>query len=69
MDTRTEEVFTELINEYKNQFSKTTMYGISIEELNKEQLMACICWLGEDINRIRSSFDGEREMLKLFRNH
>ncbi|MFA7287441.1 MAG: hypothetical protein WC055_01030 [Melioribacteraceae bacterium] len=69
MDNHTEEVFKELIIEYKNKFNTTTMYGISIEELNKEQLMACVCWMGEEMNRIRSSFDKERKMLKLFWNH
>lgn len=68
MNDGLKEVFDELITEYQNKFSTTTMYGMGIKELNKEQLMACIYWLGEEMNNIRYSIDKEREMMKLFRS-
>lgn len=55
MDKNTEGLFKELIKEYQGQFKTTTMYGIPVEELNKEQLLACICWLGEEIDKAKLS--------------
>lgn len=41
-----EERFTKLVKRYKAEFSKTTMYGVPISDLNPNELRACICVLG-----------------------
>lgn len=38
----------ELIAKYKDEFDRTYFYGVPIIELNKEQLMAVITFIGQN---------------------
>ena len=47
MNESQEKTFKKLLDENKHKFEKSTMFGISISELDADSLRACICILGE----------------------
>lgn len=61
------EIFNSLVEEHKDKFTKTTMFGVPISELNDDHLRACICVCGELLEDQRKSSQQERDMHKLFR--
>jgi hypothetical protein len=62
-------IFGRIIQEHKNKFNTTTMFGTPIAEIDADGLRACVCILGEIQEEQRKSSQRERDMYKLFRSH
>ena len=41
------QIFENLITEHEYEFDKATLYGVKLNELDKESLMAAVCYLGK----------------------
>ena len=54
-------MFEKIVEEHKNTFNTTTMFGIPISKLNADVLRACICILGELGEFQRAEMTRERE--------
>ena len=59
-------IFKKIIDQYKDKFSTTTLFGIPISELDAECLRAGVCLLGESELRSMENMKKEREMMQMF---
>jgi len=60
-------LFDELVEEHKDKFNTTMMFGTPISEINDDSLRACICVCSEIVEQQRKSAQQERNMYKHFR--
>ena len=61
------DIFIDLIEKHKADFSKTLVFNIPITELKDNELRTCICMLLEIDKQSKEAMQRERDMMKLFK--
>lgn len=52
-----------LVDQYKSQFHTSTVFGIPLDELTREQLMAMVCHMGEMEKSQRDQAKRDRDFM------